>query len=408
NPDDAIKAKLSESLTFVKTQVQTPPASNQYGPLGTEVQNTHDVAVQANELGVPNVDAETKTLYLDPALQPIRAAAWQTGLQTQSQDHYLPLISAFGALDAWQQDAQYVATSIQVTTKDANGAVLGQITLGKGANAGQQLTHAVLPAAKDGSVEISGAVATLHCPSAAVEHLAVNFEAITIDDLQSSGDILFSGSTVAHSSASLLSAAGITPQNAAQQQMVIRRLGSSCTPRFAIVDDTLASVTLDFTAPQTAATSMTWKGSAPLTSTWLYIVAAIGGGNYGSFYAQGVSPPVVTLHLVDPQMADQQFMATIDPGTHVSYPGFDGAVGYEAFLGSECTLSGTLSGAGTIQCDVPPTSANPAQYAFTASWTADGKMSASIVEPSIDCSVHINEGCAGSWVSVALGILSRQ
>ena len=108
-----------------------------------------------------------------------------------------------------------------------------------------------LAAATDGSVTIAGDIAVLHCPGPVVERLQVLFEGVEVATLDSDAEVLLgAGRPLATLQVSaLLRAAGIDPAKATQHQLQIKRTGSACIASFAIFDDVLAAVTLDFQPP---------------------------------------------------------------------------------------------------------------------------------------------------------------
>jgi len=111
---DTLHGKLDQALTFVSGKVATPPAPSGYGAVAGEIKDATTLASEATLLGVGSAAADTRLLYVDPALLPLRAAAFQTSLTTTDQSEYLALLTAFGPTESLSDDAQYAATTFKV------------------------------------------------------------------------------------------------------------------------------------------------------------------------------------------------------------------------------------------------------------------------------------------------------
>ncbi|HRI17910.1 MAG TPA: hypothetical protein PL196_05255, partial [Burkholderiaceae bacterium] len=248
DPIAAARAKLDQALTFVTSKVATPPAPTGYGPVTGEISAATGLASEATLLGVSAVVADTRSLYVDPALTPLRAAAFQTSLASPDQSEYLALLTAFGPTASLSDDAQYAATVFTVTTRDLSARQLATKAFGRGASVGTPVRLGTLSATPDGTVTIAGDIAVLHCPNPAAERLQILFEGFEVATLNSNTDELLSaGNPLAALQASaLLRVAGIAPAKATQHQLQIKRTNSSCITAFGIFDDVLAAVTLDF------------------------------------------------------------------------------------------------------------------------------------------------------------------
>jgi hypothetical protein len=248
---DVLHAKLGEALAFIEGKVQPPPAPSGYSPVGNEIRAATGLAAEAAMLRLSSVAADTRSLYIDPALQPLRVAAFETSRTSSDQSQYLTLLTALGPVQSLSDDAQFAATTLRATSKSRTATTLATKAFGKGASVGAAVKTGTLQAKADGTLEIAGDIAVLHCPGPAVERLQLVFEGIEVANIGSSGDVLLgTASTLPTlSMASLLSAAHIVPATATQHLLVVRRLGSSCAGAFQIVDDVLAAITLDFTEP---------------------------------------------------------------------------------------------------------------------------------------------------------------
>ena len=225
-----------------------PPAPSGYGPVADEIGDATSLGREATLLALPAVAADTRQRYVDPALQPLRAAAFVTSQSTPDQSEYLTLLTTFGPTESLSDDAQYAATTFTVTTRNANGTQQAQQAFGRGSTVGTPVRTGTLPAATDGTVEIAGDIAVLHCPNPAVERLQILFEGVEVATLDTNTDDLLSAGhpLAALQVAAMLRAAGIDPAKATQHLLQVKRLNSTCMTAFAILDDVLAAVTLDF------------------------------------------------------------------------------------------------------------------------------------------------------------------
>ncbi len=244
--DTVMQAMLAQLTAYMTGKVATPQPAAAFAPLANEVNTAVELGRQATTLGVQGVEAHTDSVFVQPVMQPLRNAAFATAGQSGDQQAYLPLLAALPNVSELQHDAQYADTTLTLVSKDASGAVLGTRTLGRGASPGAEVTTATVRADVAGSIELSGNVAVLHCPSAASERLQTHFEAVQVDDLASVGDALLpSGQMLVHGLPALLASAGIAPANATQATFTIRRAGSSCAQTFGTADATLVTITLD-------------------------------------------------------------------------------------------------------------------------------------------------------------------
>ncbi len=254
--NDALDAKLKEALTFIANRVKTPPAPNGYGPLGTEVGAVVGLGNEAASLRLAAAAADTRSLYVDPALTPLRAAAFASSQGTLDQSPYFALLGGFGPEQSLSDDAQYTATTFTVTSKDALGGTITAKNFGRGASVGTPVKTGTVYVKTDGTLEITGNIAVLHCPNPGTERLQILLEGFEIANISSSGDVLLGTNPTLPvlSIGAILSKAGINPQNATQHRLEIKRIDSSCITSFAIYDDVLAAVTLDFSvlSPLTA------------------------------------------------------------------------------------------------------------------------------------------------------------
>ena len=248
---DTLHAKLVEALSFVAGRVQPPPAPSGYSPVGNEIRSATGLAAEATVLRVSSVAADTQSLYVDPAVQPLRVAAFDTSLTSSDQAQYLTLLTALGPVQSLSDDAQHAATTFTATTKSSTATTLATKVFGKGARVGTAVKTGTLQARTDGTLEIAGNVAVLHCPGPAAERLQILFEGIEVANITSNGAVLLGNAPTlpALSMSALLSAAHIVPAMATQHLLVVRRLASPCAAAFQIVDDTLAVITLDFAPP---------------------------------------------------------------------------------------------------------------------------------------------------------------
>jgi hypothetical protein len=244
-----LQAKASQALTFVTGRVSTPPAPAQYDPVASEIGDANSLGRQADVLQLHATAADIRSLYVGPAVEPLRVAAFQTSQGTTDQSEYATLLRVFGPMPMLIDDAQYAATSLTLRSRSAGAAALDTATLGRGATVGTPTRSAYLRARTDGTLDITGNIGVLHCPNAASERLQVLFEGIEVAALQGSADTLLGTGAQALptlQASALLSAAGITPANATQHRLEFRRTGSSCATAFGLIDTTLAVVTLDF------------------------------------------------------------------------------------------------------------------------------------------------------------------
>lgn len=248
---DTLHAKLVEALSFVAGKVQPPPAPSGYSPVGNEIRSATGLAAEATILRISSVAADTKSLYVDPAVQPLRVAAFDTSQTSSDQAQYLTLLTALGPVQSLSDDAQYAATTLTAITKSSTATTLASKAFGKGASVGTAVKTGTLQARTDGTLEIAGNIAVLHCPGPAAERLQLLFEGIEVANIASNGDVLLGNAPTLPtlSMSALLSAAHIVPAMATQHLLVVRRLASPCAAAFQIVDDTLAVITLDFALP---------------------------------------------------------------------------------------------------------------------------------------------------------------
>ena len=244
--DTIMQSMLTQLAGYLTGKVAMPPPATAYPPLANEINAAVELGKEATTLGVAGVEAHTDSLLVQPVVQPLRNAAFATAVQSGDQQAYLPLLAALPDVSELQNDAQYADTTLTLVSRNASGTVLGTVTLGRGVSAGAEVTTATVRADVGGSIELSGNVAVLHCPNAAIERLQTQFEAIPVDDVASVGDALLpSGQTLVHGLPALLASAGIAPATATEATFVVRRAGSSCAQTFGTADATLATVTLD-------------------------------------------------------------------------------------------------------------------------------------------------------------------
>lgn len=289
---DTLHSKLDEALTFVSGKVNPPPPANAYGPVAGEIRGVNDLANESTLLRVPSVKADTRQLYIDPALQPVRLAAFDSSQSAPDQSEYLTLLGAFGATPSLSDDAQYAATTFTVASKTAAGDARGSQSLGRGSSVGTPVRTATVPAATDGTVQIAGSIAVLHCPNPATERLQVLFEGKEVAVLDSSADNLLGGGNALPTLqvSALLRTAGIDPAKATSHTLQIKRVASTCVSSYGITDDVLATVTLSFAAERKI-----------FFSRYPYAANSDGQGNPGgrgieSINADGTGRAVVTVN----------------------------------------------------------------------------------------------------------------
>ncbi len=260
--DTIMQAMLSQLAGYLTGKVAMPPPATAYPPLANEINAAVELGKEATTLGVAGVEAHTVSLLVQPVVQPLRDAAFATAVQSGDQQAYLPLLGALPDVSELRRDAQFVDTSFTMVSMNAAGVVIDTATFGRGGSPGSEVTAVTLRADVGGSVELSGAVAVLHCPGPASEQLKTQFESIDVDGVASLGDALLgAGQTLSHGLPPLLAAAGIVPANATQAIFTIRRAGSTCAAALGIADDLLATVTLDFRNAPLRVSNLTYKTS---------------------------------------------------------------------------------------------------------------------------------------------------
>lgn len=267
---DTLNTKLGEALTFVKGEVSPAPTPAGYTPVAAEIRATKDVASEASLLHLPAVATSTRDLYVNPALQPLRVAAFDTSLTAADQSEYLKLLGVFGPTESLQDDAQYASTTFTVTTRNSAGTVGATRAMGRSGTVGAPVRTATLSATADGTLEIAGNIAVLHCPSPGSERLQVLFENHEIAAHDSITGELLSGSRTLPTLqiGAMLRAAGIDPAKATRHILQIKRASSTCVPSYGISNDLLATVTLSF-APARSIFYSRWPGAnQPLLAEW--------------------------------------------------------------------------------------------------------------------------------------------
>ena len=260
--DTVLQGMLAQLAAYMTGKVATPQPAAAFTPLANEINSDVELGKQATTLGVAGVEAHTDSVLVQPVVQPLRNAAFATAVQSGDQQAYLPLVGALPGVSALARDAQFADTSFTMVSMNAAGTVIDTATFGRGDSPGGEVTAVTLRADVAGTVELSGAVAVLHCPGPASEQLKTQFETIDVDGVASLGDALLgAGQTLRHGLPALLASAGIVPANATQAIFTIRRAGSTCAAALGITDDLLATVTLDFRNAPLRVSNLTYRSS---------------------------------------------------------------------------------------------------------------------------------------------------
>jgi hypothetical protein len=260
--DTVMQSMLAQLAAYMTGKVSTPQPAAAFAPLANEINTDVELGKQATTLGVAGVESHTDSVLVQPVVQPLRNAAFATAVQSGDQQAYLPLVGALPDVSELARDAQFVDTSFTMVSMNAAGTVIDTATFGRGNSPGGEVTAVTLRADVAGTIELSGAVAVLHCPGPGSEQLKTQFESIDVDGVASLGDALLgAGQTLRHGLPGLLAAAGIAPANATQATFTIRRAGSACAAALGITDDLLATVTLDFRNAPLKVSNLTYRSS---------------------------------------------------------------------------------------------------------------------------------------------------
>jgi hypothetical protein len=237
------------------------------------VASTIQVAERASVLAYPNLVAETQQRFLAPLNPRLQASAIELsrGDDAGKQNTFAEGIAAhrrtmipnptrvfLAPIARLTTNAQYALTNINLATRarivpmskggDAQPQAMSATTLRVGGGSGpdQEVTTGTMQIDADGSVELAGEIAVLHCPTPASERLVVEFEGHVVSNTNAVGNRHL-GSALTLEASTLLAAANIRPEDARQHPLTIRRVGSTCNEAFADGDRTLATITLDFT-----------------------------------------------------------------------------------------------------------------------------------------------------------------
>jgi len=262
---DAVHDLLGRELSFVQNGYSHAGKPADFaGPSG-DVTDAREIKLEAQ--AIANTDAAQpptlalgdfvgalQTELLAPALVPARNAAWNAAKESGALAQYVPLLTAFGASSQLQQDVQYVRTGATIKSADDTNYAIDTRSVGIGniPDLPADPVRAVDVGMRGGTLEISGNIAVLQCPAADSETLTVTFEGVAVASVQSSNDkILASGLTLpTFTAAGLLSAAGLPANDTAKHTLLLRRTASTCATQLGLTDDVLATVTLDFGAPE--------------------------------------------------------------------------------------------------------------------------------------------------------------
>jgi hypothetical protein len=249
------------------------------------VASTIQVAERGQVLAYPNLIAETQQRFLTPLNPRLQSSAIELsrGDDAGKQNTFAEGIAAhrrtmianptrvfLAPIARLTTNAQYALTNINLATRarvvpmskggDARPQALRATTLRVGGGAGpdQEVTTGTLEVAADGTVELAGEIAVLHCPTPASERLVVEFEGHVVSSTNAVENRHL-GSALTLEASTLLAAANIRPEDARQHPLTIRRVGSTCNEAFADGDRTLATITLDFTPKR-------WRDSETLAT----------------------------------------------------------------------------------------------------------------------------------------------
>ena len=191
---------------------------------------------------------------LDPALVPARNAAWNTAKERGALGQYLPLLTAFGATPLLQQDLQYVRTGATIKSADDSNYQLDTRSIGIGniPDLPADPVRTADVAMRGGTLEISGSIAVLQCPASDSETLTITFDGVDVASVASSNDKILDPALplAKFSAAGLLAAKGLPANDTGKHTLLLRRTASACATQLGLIDDVLATVTLDFGAPE--------------------------------------------------------------------------------------------------------------------------------------------------------------
>lgn len=284
DPLDAAHDVIQRDLAWAKVKFA---ASGTPADIAPPANDMRDARVLKNEARmVQNTDSSGRTLNLNPfivalqdellspALDEARKAAWRQAKATGSLAHHVPLINGFGASSLLQQDAQYVRTSISLTTRNSAGNIVSTTAMGV-ALASELPADPVRTAslnARNASIEIGGSIGILNVDAGESETLQVSFDGVNVASISSRGDVLLgSGQTPPTlTGAGLLAAAGLPSNDSGTHTLRILRTGAANALRLGITDDVLATITLNF-APSSV--------SATFTGAWVYVNTCPNVGN---------------------------------------------------------------------------------------------------------------------------------
>jgi hypothetical protein len=187
-----------------------------------------------------------QTELLDPSITPAREAAWTTAKIEGTLGQYPVLLDSFGSAPVLQQDVQFVRTRINARVNDSSGTALSSSTLGfevvpdMPADPKRSDTMTLL---KEGTLALSGNIATLDCDNAGEETLKVTFEGVQVAGVTGSGGTLLAGALGSFTRAALLSAAGLPADDTGNHSLQFRR-SSPCTATLGLTDDRLGTLTV--------------------------------------------------------------------------------------------------------------------------------------------------------------------
>lgn len=212
------------------------------GPLGA----AKELIARDAALGVPALGEQVRATTLEPTMPPLRVAAWDVSVNASTHDHYRDVFRIYGIDTPMAEDVQQARTRLQVVSRESGGQELGR-ALGGGTGRGQAVTVITVPARAGGTLELTGPIDVLHCPSPANERLVVEFENATVINRASIATKLLDG-TESLNVSPLLVAAGIDTATEGTHTLRIKRVGSTCNAALGLSDAVLVQVRLDFLA----------------------------------------------------------------------------------------------------------------------------------------------------------------
>ena len=259
---DVIQAQIAESLVYYQTLHTTVEVISS---------TAYQSAAQEGRDGKQALD-EVRSLRPQPALENTLKAQVEQKAQASLLDAILQapfkacrdsgdvaalaaLLETFGSPESVRRAAQYCGATLNAVAKDASGIQKDALNPALGGSLNGQTvsisTSGSLVVTQDGTVELSGPIEPLRCPSGQTggsESLEIRFNGALAQTLPPP----YLQNTVGLPVASLLSAAGLQPGQVSAGTLTLTRTGSPCKGFWGSNPQPLFTLTIGVKAPDPA------------------------------------------------------------------------------------------------------------------------------------------------------------